>query len=221
MNLLPLLCVCVGANAVAPKAIELTGHYVEARSASVFAGACHAGGESTTAGREALLAWHFESGARAGVELAGLDLAVVIAGEENLAERGTARASVIYVSDKASPVQREALVSLVKERYAAVIGDVRSVEYVGISASFGEHGSYHVASAGRFDLEGSTLADRACCKMPFHVWYKPFADVNTPIVGCNTNFKLQEPRLSTHISRPGENAAFTGAFALPATLRAP
>src|SRR5262249_24632230 len=39
----------------------LQGDYVEVRSASVFAGACHFNGENVTTGRDAMLAWNVES----------------------------------------------------------------------------------------------------------------------------------------------------------------
>src|ERR671928_228601 len=48
------------------------GVYVEARTASVFAGACHYNGELTTAGREAVLAWNVKGGSWGGVDLAGV-----------------------------------------------------------------------------------------------------------------------------------------------------
>ncbi|MCA1632087.1 MAG: hypothetical protein LC774_17540, partial [Acidobacteria bacterium] len=48
------------------------GVYVEARTASVFAGACHYNGELTTAGREAVLAWSVKEGSWGGVNLAGV-----------------------------------------------------------------------------------------------------------------------------------------------------
>jgi hypothetical protein len=48
------------------------GVYVEARTASVFAGACHYNGELTTAGREAVLAWSVKEGSWGGVQLAGV-----------------------------------------------------------------------------------------------------------------------------------------------------
>ncbi len=38
--------------------VALTGDYVEARTASVFAGACHFNGEVVTTGRDAVMAWN-------------------------------------------------------------------------------------------------------------------------------------------------------------------
>jgi len=45
--------------------------YVEVRTASVFAGACHYNGEVTTTGRDALMAWNVKSGQWRGVDWQG------------------------------------------------------------------------------------------------------------------------------------------------------
>ncbi|HEX8117567.1 MAG TPA: hypothetical protein VF521_09860, partial [Pyrinomonadaceae bacterium] len=55
----------------------LKGVYVEARTASVFAGACHYNGELTTAGREAVMAWSVKEGSWGGVSLAGVSALAV------------------------------------------------------------------------------------------------------------------------------------------------
>jgi len=55
-----------GAAACASAAPAVTGDYVEARSCNVFAGPCHFGSEYTTAGREAVMAWHVRGGAYSG-----------------------------------------------------------------------------------------------------------------------------------------------------------
>src|SRR5258706_16352594 len=51
---------------------NLRGEYVEARTASVFAGACHYNGELTTTGRDAMMAWNFTSGRWKRVDLTGV-----------------------------------------------------------------------------------------------------------------------------------------------------
>src|SRR5687767_11175075 len=42
--------------------VSMRGEYVEVRTASVFAGACHYNGEVVTTGRDALMAWNVTSG---------------------------------------------------------------------------------------------------------------------------------------------------------------
>lgn len=187
------------------------GRYVEARTASVFAGACHFGGEATTTGREALLAWRFDGGEHAGVALAGVDAAVVIVGEANLAEAGAARRSVVYVSDRATAAQASAVRALLTRELGAQLGELVATERVPLVVAF-EAETYSVVSAGHFALRGELLPDRACCRMPFQVWYAPFAPVAQPVVGANAEFRCVDARLDREWSRPDENASFAGAF---------
>ena len=44
-------------KAAGNKVTKIAGDYVEARTASVFAGACHYNGELVTTGRDAIMAW--------------------------------------------------------------------------------------------------------------------------------------------------------------------
>jgi hypothetical protein len=39
---------------------KITGDYIEARTAAVFAGACHYNGELVTTGHDAIMAWNFQ-----------------------------------------------------------------------------------------------------------------------------------------------------------------
>src|SRR6478735_7691951 len=77
-----LACAATGISAILPAApapapaavkasLPVTGDYVEARTASVFAGACHYNGEFVTTGRDALLAWNFSKGSFNGIDLSG------------------------------------------------------------------------------------------------------------------------------------------------------
>ena len=51
------LLTCLGSTR--PNASStIVGDYVEARTASVFAGACHYNGELVTTGRDAIMAWN-------------------------------------------------------------------------------------------------------------------------------------------------------------------
>ena len=195
---------------LAPVDFAPRGRYVEARTATVFAGACHYGSEESTAGREALLAWRFEGGRHAGVELAGVEVVAAIAGESNLAGKAGRRAR-LYVAETASTAQREAVRALLSERLGPALGTIDAVHAVPMTVAI-TPSTYRVESKGLFALAGSTLPDRACCKMPYHVWYAPIAPVAAPIVGHNDVFRNDDARLGRVWSRPDENASFTGAF---------
>src|SRR5688572_156016 len=111
----------------------VTGDYVESRSANVYVGACHHEGEIQTVGRNAVLAWNITEGEFQGVSLTGVSAVAILAADRNLDLPGAKRESILYVSEKASPEQREALVALLKERAAAALGDLKGIRAAAVS----------------------------------------------------------------------------------------
>jgi len=71
--------------------VSLRGDYVEVRTASVFAGACHFNGEVVTTGREAMMAWNVTSGKWQGIDLTGVRVLAIVSSDANLAEANAAR----------------------------------------------------------------------------------------------------------------------------------
>src|SRR5271169_5191344 len=104
---------CSGLMASAAHAAAPSGDYVEARTASVFAGACHYNSELMTSGRDAIMAWNIAGGSYNGVNLAGVKVMAVVSCEDNLAEDNAARRSEIVVDDKASDAQAKAVVQAI------------------------------------------------------------------------------------------------------------
>jgi hypothetical protein len=188
-----------------------SGHYVEARTASVFAGACHYGGEATTAGREALLAWKLDQGRVSSVDLAGASIAAAIVDDRNLAEPASARRSVIYVDSRAPESVRVTLVEWLRASHADLLGQVLAVRSVPLDFDIGAD-AFRVDGGAAFLLRGAAMPDRACCKMPYNVWYSPFERVEDRLVGNGADFRFAEPLLDRTWSRPDENAAFLGRF---------
>src|SRR6266404_5326003 len=106
---------------------NLRGEYVEARTASVFAGACHYNGELTTAGRDALMAWNVKSGEWRGIDLAGVRIVAIVSADVNLADTNAARRSEIIIGENASDAQSRAMLEALKSRYAVSLGKIISV----------------------------------------------------------------------------------------------
>src|SRR5947207_9300346 len=101
---LAVLCGAALSNSRA-EANNLRGEYVEARTASVFAGACHYNGELTTTGRDALMAWNVTSGRWKGIDLAGVRAMAIVTSEANLAEINAAHRSEVLVDSSATEAQ--------------------------------------------------------------------------------------------------------------------
>src|SRR5882672_7910494 len=122
--LVSILISCVGAVALTSQAENnsVKGDYVEVRTASVFAGACHYNGEVTTTGRDALMAWNVKSGQWRGVDLAGVSVVAIVTADANLSDNGAARSSEIVIGSSASDAQSRAILEALKSRYAASFG---------------------------------------------------------------------------------------------------
>jgi len=179
------------------------GHYVESRTASVYAGACHYNGEWCTEGREALCVWHFEEGVHAGA-----DVALSLRADANLAAPDAHIRRAVYLSGNGAAAALE----LLRTREPSLFAGAEVIETLPITARFEQDGSYTIDGGKVFALAGRTLADRACCKMPYNVWYTPFAGISDRVVGDNQVFRMSDTRLGRVFERPGENAAFTGTF---------
>ena len=189
----------------------VSGTYVEARTAAVYAGACHFGGQFTTEGREAVLGWHFEAGSQDGVSLAGTDLALVVAGDANLDAEGVVRRSVLYLDSDAAPAVRDAARAWLMEHHAGAAGLVVRVKTAPVTVGRSGEG-FEVLAGSDVELRGAALPERECCRMPYNVWYEPFAPVDGRLVGNAQAFRADEPALGRAWSRRGENDAFFGAF---------
>jgi hypothetical protein len=87
---------------------SITGRYVEARTAEVFAGGCIMSSEAETIGRQAVMAWRIDQGSYDGQVLDGLRVVAAVSGDRNLGIReigGEAPSyvrAVVYVDERAN-----------------------------------------------------------------------------------------------------------------------
>jgi hypothetical protein len=211
--LLAVAAVALSAAAVSasgPAAIE--ADYVEARTASVFAGACHYNGEVVTTGREAVLAWRVTRGAWKGVDLAGARAVAVVVADDSLGNKGAARRSELVV-DAASDAQAEALVDAL-EAGGAALGTVAWVRRAPIRFER-EGGHIGVEAEGVASLEVEALPNAECCKQPSLVWYSPLVRVEGRRVGY-TERAWYAGGVGPAWERAKENSAFYGSAVLAA-----
>lgn len=197
----------------AKAAPAVTGDYVESRSANVFVGACHHEGEVTTAGRNALLAWNIKDGSANGVDLKGVQAVAVVAGDRYLGLPEAKRRSVLYVSDRATAEQREALAAFLKERAAKALGEVVAVKSapVAFDAS-GDQYRVHVAGVAQMKIRKQT--GELCCKQPYETWGKPFVPVAAAKAGYCLGVEYKDNGLLQAWSATDQNNAFFGQFSL-------
>lgn len=191
----------------------IQGDYVEARTASVFAGACHYNGELTTTGRDALMAWHITSGEWNGVELKGASVVAIVSADDNLSNERAARRSEIIIDERASHTQAAAVLDLLKSKYGAALGKIVAVRSAPVSFNH-EDKSYTVSAPEIASLSIEAMPNDLCCRMPSMVWYTPLVPLENRKVGYTRKAAYAGNTVGDTWQRFGENSAFYGNFSL-------
>lgn len=192
--------------------VSLRGDYVEVRTASVFAGACHYNGEVVTTGRDAMMAWNVNSGKWQGVDLSGVRVLAIVSSDQNLGEPNAARQSEIIIDSNASRTQALAMINALKEKYAASLGNV--VEVRSAPIKFERNGRTYAVLTNDAAINVEAMPNDLCCKMPNLVWYSPLVGIENRKVGYTSKALYSGKIVGEPWSRSGENSAFYGTFSL-------
>ena len=192
--------------------VSLRGDYVEVRTASVFAGACHYNGEVVTTGRDAMMAWSVTSGKWQGVDLTGVRVLAIVSADANLSETYAARQSEIIIDSKASRTQALAMINALREKYAASLGKVVDVRSAPIS--FERNGRTYAVVTNEAAINVEAMPNDLCCKMPNLIWYAPLVGLENRKVGYTSKALYSGKGVGEPWSRSGENSAFYGTFSL-------
>jgi len=199
---------------LAAKPPSVTGTYVEARTAEVFAGACVMNGEAATTGREALLAWKIDRGQVNGVTLDGLAVVAALAADTNLGiheiggESTPARAA-LYLDARATPAQRKALVAMVKSLSGSLIGSI--VQETAAPIRFVDSGHQIDVSTDTLRLSvGKHLSHEASCGNK--QWFSPLTVVDRAEMGTTDANEFSGAALCTRWSDPNKRSSFFGTF---------
>src|SRR5436305_6502230 len=205
--------VSCGLIAFSPQAESagIRGDYVEVRTASVFAGACHYNGELTTTGRDALMVWHITTGEWNGVDLTNERFVVVVSADENLSDAKAARRSEIVINDDTTHTQAAAVLDLLRSKYSGTLGHVVSVKSAPVNFSH-EGKSYSVSASDVASLNIEAMPNDLCCKMPSMVWYSPLSPLENRKVGYTRKALYAGNAVGDAWQRSGENSAFYGSF---------
>src|SRR5437899_12071975 len=165
-----VLIVCLAALAFTSQAekTSVQGDYVEVRTASVFAGACHFNGEVVTTGRDALMAWNITAGSWNATDLTGVRAIAIVSSEESLANAQAARRSELILDQSASHDQKVAMLEALKSRYAAALGDIISVRSAPIGFKH-EGKTYDVSTPGAA-IHVEAMPNDLCCRISTTGW---------------------------------------------------
>jgi hypothetical protein len=189
----------------------VSGDYVEARTASVFAGPCHYNGEVVTTGRDAVMAWSIERGIWKGVDLSHVTVAAAVSSEANLAEATSPHRCELQIDPSASDTQVAAVVDWLKFNCGASIGMISSIRRGPVTfTKDGEHTVF--AATGFASADVQSMPNHECCKQPSLVWYKPLSPLPHRMVGYTVDAKYSAGTIGDQWDRSDENSAFYGHF---------
>jgi hypothetical protein len=196
------------------------GELLELHSCQLYIGGCIASSEVTQEGNCLLRVWRFTGGSHGGVNLAGLQIALLEIGNQNLAIHNTRPTrSVVYLPNTATGAQSAALVAWLRSqlpRENLVGSPTRTVSM-----------SFHTSAAGATFAAGDTIQVDvvpvdACGLVSCgeSLWYTPRSVVTTYTVGVTRKSVVREPLLSLKWIDHGKNDVFLARFGEGATAHA-
>jgi hypothetical protein len=192
--------------------VHISGDYVEVRTASVFAGACHYNGEMMSGGRDALLAIQFSKGTWHGVNLSGVRVVAEDDGSDNLGNAGADRKTVVDIDPAASAAQASAVADLLTTRYHDAFGQIVSIHRTAIAFEHKDR-SYRVTAKDFGAMAVDGMPNDECCKQPNLVWYSPLIPLVNRRVGYTKDATFVGDDHCDPWERADENSAFYGQFA--------
>jgi hypothetical protein len=164
---------------------NVSGNYIEARTADVYTGPCFANGEVEQVGQEAVFGWKIKNGAWQGVDITGLSVVAAVRAEHtigNLAEKVNRAKAVLFVDEKATPEQSAALQSFAKKQAGDLLKDVVQVDRAPIEFAV-ENGNIHggavrltAGSMAEIKTRAMNAADHICGNED--VYYEPLTKLD-------------------------------------------
>jgi hypothetical protein len=217
-TLLALAGACaVSAALTAGSDPTIKGDYVEVRTNEVFAGGCIVGMEGENSGNQALLAWRVTEGSLNGVRLAGLSVMAAIVGDRNLGNRdlgGGAPRNIradVYVDERATPAQRDALVALVRKSTSTLDPAVLRVTASPIAFGGDAHRIEVATENAAFRVVKHLDHDPSCGAA---VWFDPLVPhLQEPTVGITETQHYRGTLLGTKWEQSDRKSAYFGRFA--------
>ena len=208
-----LMLVLAAGVAFATQSPSVQGEYIEARSASVYTGACHFGAEFVDGGKEATLVWNIQHGTWNDVSLDGLTIVAIVTAKKNLAIDTETRKSVLYVDTDTTAAQRIALRNMLATKQAEVLGDIVAMQSAPLS--FAKEGTRFDVTVGEVLALSANRYPCAACTQPHQIWYQPLAPVQNAIVGKSDVYRYQDTHLAVTWHQGGAvNNVFVGDFSM-------
>jgi hypothetical protein len=199
---------------------QISGNYVELRTADVYTGPCFANGEMNLAGHEAVLAWQVSEGQWDGVPLAGLNVVAVVRASATLGDpfaNPLPAKTVFIVDERANPAQRAALIQFAQAQANGLLSSVVAVEVspIHFAVQEGHHGfaTLEAGNLARISTRAINSSDHFCNNE--EVFYQPLAaNLNHFMPAVALEGSYQGNHLNTRWTESGRRGSFVATFSL-------
>jgi hypothetical protein len=212
-----LLICLLACLSISMAAQEIRGDYLETRSADVYTGQCFANGEVNLVGKEAILAWHVQSGSWNGVPLQGLTVAAAVRANGTLGdpyENPYPAKAVLLVDDQATVPQQAALVNFAKRMGGELLNNVEQVIPTQMELVVNaEHHGAAMLRAGRFaTVQTRSIGgqDHLCGNEV--TFYPPLTELAHSMPAVALTDTYNGPGLGVSWDLHGKRSAFVGTF---------
>src|SRR5437660_7889469 len=197
---------------------QISGDYLETRSADIYTGQCFANGEVNLVGNEAILAWHVQSGSWNGVPLQGLPVAAAIRANGTLGdpyESPYPAKAVLLVDDQASTQQRTALVSFASHMGGELLKNIEQVIPVQMELVINaEHHGAAMLRAGQFaTVQTRSIGNQDHLCGNEVTFYPPLTELAHSMPAVALSDVYSGPGLGVSWDYHGKRSAFVGTFA--------
>lgn len=211
------LILLAGASGVS--AAQISGDYLEARTCDVYTGPCFANAEMDLTGKEAVMAWKVTDGTWNGVSLEGLSVAVVATSEKTM---GASRyfkmhagkiASVILVDERATPLQREALIEFAKNSAKEYTSDVKKIVDTPMAMTNDSNSGKAKFQAGELAIiETRGLKKLDCVCSNEEMFYNPLTRISNVSPAYASTLSFTGDGFDRTWTTHGQRSAFLGTF---------
>lgn len=209
-------CAILFALTGSSNAQQISGEYIETRSADVYTGPCFANAEAGLAGDQAIMGWRVEKGEWNGVPLDGLSVVAVVKANATLGDpfgNPLPAKAVMIVDENASEAQRAALIGLAQGMAGELVRNVVQVEAAPISLEILGHYRNVTLKAGDFaGIQTRNIGDKDHLCGNEEVYYQPLITMSHAMPAVAELDSYSGPGLGVSWTMKGKRSAFVGAF---------
>jgi hypothetical protein len=195
----------------------VNGVYMETRTCQVYTGPCFANAETNLAGKDAIMAWGIQKGDYEGVDLAGLNVVLVLRSSATLgfqrAEDSENVKSIVLVDERANADQREALVKFARQQAGKAGESVVRVQSAPIDMALELSDLTGSLKAGKQVTLVTRKAKPGDCICSNEVaYYPPLAQLDKFVPGVTVEGSFTGAGLGSRWSTPNSRSAYMGLF---------